>query len=199
MGYTDELNNNNINEQVIGPPVSQTSESTPYQAIEAAYLERGIRIRLSPTKMTTNGQQSEKKSFQSFHRRPAFVHRNPGRTSSVLNYDTPRKDQYSDTRSFSALQQTTTNDFEPLQEHNKSYTQSSQITEETPDDGELALVKTNENLNPVDSPDLFSKTYDQIVSMTSIDTDPDLMYMTKLLQQPNGESVRGRLTKEKLN
>ena len=56
-----------------------------YQAIETAYREQGIRIRLA------SQQQSEKKSNDNLRRHSAFCNRNPSRTSSVLHYTTDRK------------------------------------------------------------------------------------------------------------
>ncbi|CAF0867984.1 unnamed protein product [Rotaria sordida] len=189
LDYADEMNNHS-REQIVIPTISQPSNISPYQAIEAAYLEHGIRIRLSPTRMTPSGQQSERKSANSFQRRPAFISRHPSRTSSVLHYSTINQDQYNDSRSFSALQQMSSNDFDQTREHNRSYAQSSQIKEETYEDYYSSSIKTNEHSNFVNSPEIFSMTNGIASSTRLCDHDSDLMYMSSLMNQPNGESVR---------
>ncbi|CAF3012461.1 unnamed protein product [Rotaria sp. Silwood2] len=189
LDYTDEMNNYS-REQTIIPTTSQPLNVSPYQAIEAAYLEQGIRIRLSPTRTAASGQQSERKSANSFQRRPAFISRHPSRTSSVLHYATTNQDHYNDSRSFSALQQMASHDFQQVHEHSVSYTQSSQIQEETHEDYDSSLTKVNEHCNLVNSPELFSMTNGIASSTTLYDNDPDLMYMTSLMNQPSGESVR---------
>ncbi|CAF2096598.1 unnamed protein product [Rotaria magnacalcarata] len=190
LGYADEMHNYS-SEHALVPALSQTSNPAPYQTIEAAYLEHGIRIRLSPTRITTTtGQPSERKTTHNFQRRTAFTSRNPYRSSSVLQYATSKQGQYSDTRSFSALQQMSTNDFEQTNDHIKSYAQSSQITEEINDDYCSSVIKVNESSNSMGSPEIFS-TIDGITSSTTLyNSDPDLVYMSSLLQKPSGESMR---------
>ncbi|CAF0849351.1 unnamed protein product [Rotaria sp. Silwood1] len=177
-------------EQTIIPTTSQPSNISPYQAIEAAYLEHGIRIRLSPSRTAAPGQQSERKSANSFQRHSAFINRHPSRTSSVLHYSTTNQDHCNDSRSFSALQQISSNDFEQTHEYNVSYAQSSQIQEETHEDYYSSLMKTNEHCNPANSPELISMKNGIISSTTICNNDPDLIYMTSLMNQPSGECVR---------
>ncbi|CAF3441269.1 unnamed protein product [Rotaria socialis] len=190
LGYADEMHNYS-SEHAFVPALPQPSNPSPYQTIEAAYLEHGIRIRLSPTRITTTaGQPSERRTTHNFQRRTAFTSRNPYRTSSVLQYATSKQDQYSESRSFSALQQISSNDFEQTNDHIKSYAQSSQITEEINDDYCSSLMKANESANSMDSPEIFSTT-DGITSSTTLyNNDPDLVYMTSLMQKPSGESMR---------
>ncbi|CAF4392264.1 unnamed protein product, partial [Rotaria magnacalcarata] len=81
-------------------------------------------------------------------------------------------------------------DFEQTNDHIKSYAQSSQITEEINDDYCSSVIKVNESSNSMGSPEIFS-TIDGITSSTTLyNSDPDLVYMSSLLQKPSGESMR---------
>ena len=100
------------------PPSSQTTHVSTYQAIEAAYLEHGIRIHLNPSTAAAVSNQlstenlTGRKSVSSIQRHKAFANRIPSRSSSALHYSTNLQDPNQDSRPFSALQQTSTVDFE---------------------------------------------------------------------------------------
>lgn len=164
-----------------------------YQALEAAYLERGIRIRISPTR--TN-QPSGRKSATSLQRHTAFASRNPSRTSSVLQYTSANVDQQHDSRPFSALQQSSSNDFEQTHAHNVSYAQSSQLNDESFYHDCLATsIVASEHSNPTPPPpptNEFTST-----TATSFENDPDFLYMSTLLKKSSGDAFRGK-KKEKI-
>lgn len=174
-----------------------------FQTIENAYREQGIRIRLSPTR---TGQQSGRKSTTNLQRHSAFINRNPSRTSSVLHYTTTTNvHPQPDSRSFSVLQQTSSNDFEHTQTHNVSYAQSSQIDEEVYPTNYISpsLIESEPSLGapsapplslsplkrPLTIPDAVSTT---TTATTLYDNDPDFAYMSSLFQQASGDSCRGR-------
>ncbi|CAF2512485.1 unnamed protein product [Rotaria sp. Silwood2] len=189
-------------------PPSQTTRTSSYQAIEAAYLEHGIRIHLNPTTAAAVNQQqqnqtttteniTERKSASSVQRHNAFVHRNLSRSSSALHYPVTVQDAYQDSRPFSELQQTSITDFEETQIHNVSYTQTIE-TQQKPH-----LSEQLEN-NYCSSSILISEPSDHMILSrqmpitndttstitTALDNDPDLAYMTSLLQTTNGDAFR---------
>jgi hypothetical protein len=171
----------------IAPPPSNLAS---YQAIESAYLERGIRIRLSPSRTATSAPQTGRKSANNLQRHTAFTSRNPSRTSSVLQYATTNQDQHHDSRSFSALQQTSSGDFEQTSKHNVSYAHSSQIDEETHPIYYSPSILVSENSNPT-TLEKVPNTHDNLNTPTLYDNDPDLAYMSSLLQKSSGDSFRG--------
>ena len=188
-----------------------------YQAIETAYREQGIRIRLA------SQQQSEKKSNDNLRRHSAFCNRNPSRTSSVLHYTTTTTTTHlnhqPDSRPFSALQQTSSNDFEQNHGHNVSYAQSLQIDEEnyptnflspsitesehsicSPSPPPLPLPSRSSSLPIRHLPEKLSLTTSNAVSTTtatSQENDPDFAYMCALLSKPSGDSFRGKQKSKK--
>jgi len=180
----------------VTPAASQSSNRPSYQAIEAAYLEHGVRIRVSPTRTS---QQSERKSVNSLQRHTAFISRNPIRTTSVLHYTTTDLDQHHDSRSFSALQQSSSNDFEQTQTHNVSYAQSSQLNEEIHDDYLSPSIIVSEHSNPITPPEKLPITNNRTSTTptTLYDNDPDLLYMSSLLKKPSGDSFLGKVNEKK--
>lgn len=176
--------------EIVIPTASQPSNLASYQAVEAAYLEHGIRIRLSPTRAR---QQPGRKSENSLQRHSAFLSRNPIRTSSVLHYTTTNLDQQHDSRPFSALQQTSSDDFVQEHTHNVSYAQSSQINEETHDDFLSTSIIASEHSNPMTLPEKLHITTDIISTTTKLfHNDPDFIYMSELLTKSSGDSFRGK-------
>ncbi|CAF0727881.1 unnamed protein product [Rotaria sp. Silwood1] len=189
------------------PPPSQTTRTSSYQAIEAAYLEHGIRIHLNPTTAaavtqqqqnqttTTIGNTTERKSASTIQRNKAFVHRNPSRSSSALHYKATLQESHQDSRPFSELQQTSMTDFAETQIRNVSFVQT------TESEQKFTLSEQLEN-NYCSSSILMSEPSDHIIlptqipitndttSTTTLDNDPDLAYMTSLLQTTNGDAFR---------
>lgn len=183
-------------QQVVIPIVTQPANLPSYQAIEAAYLEQGIRIRVSPTR---SGQQSGRKSAASLQRHTAFASRNPSRTSSVLHYAPPNLDQQHDCRSFSALQQTSSNDFEQINAHNVSYAQSSQINGETYySDYFSASIIASEHSNPCTPPEKVPPANETVSTTALFDNNPDLLYMSALLKKSSGDTFRGKQRKNRM-
>lgn len=179
-------------QQVSLSNVIQPEHLPKYQAIEAAYLERGIRIRLSPTKA---GQSSGRKSAGSnLQRHTAFANRNPSRTSSVLQYTSNNLEQQHDSRSFSVLQQSS-EDFEPSHAHNVSYAQSSQINDESfyHDYVAASIVASEHSIpSPRPPPEKIAPANELISANTaSFHTDPDFLYMSTLFMKPSGDAFRG--------
>lgn len=187
-----------------------------YQAIESAYREQGIRIRIA------SQQQTEKKSNDNLRRHSAFCNRNPSRTSSVLHYTTTTTTHLNyqpDSRPFSALQQTSSNDFDQNQTHNVSYAQSSQIDEEnyptnllsssiiesehsicSPSSPPLPLPSRSSSCSVRHLPEKLPLTTSNVVSTTtaiSQENDPDFAYMCALLSKPSGDSFRGKQKSKK--
>lgn len=193
-------------QRLINPAPSQATRVSSYQAIEAAYREHGIRIHLDPTaaaavsqqQFQTNGNQTDRKSASTIHRIKAFVNRNPSRASSALHYPTAEPELYQESRPFSALQQTSMTDFEGTQTNDASYSNKT----EKPKD-----LKNPEqsNINYCASSILVSEPSDNVISQTKridandastvttmFDNDPDVIYMTSLLQTNAGDSYRGK-------
>jgi hypothetical protein len=180
---------------------SQTTHVSTYQAIEAAYLEHGIRIHLNSTTAAAVTQQTnlttenltEKKSTNNIHRQKAFVNRNPSRSSSALHYSTTINDTNQNSRPFSALQQTSTVDFDQKTPNHNSSTQP------TDSQNQFQITQPLTN-NYCSSSIVASERYDHtqlaipndITSTgTLVNNDPDLAYMSSLLQTTNGDSFRG--------
>lgn len=166
--------------------VEENQEVSSYQAIEAAYRQRGIRIRLSPGKGSpSQGSAAGRRSALSLRRPSTFSNRNPSRTSSVLNYSSTKPEFEPVERSFSVLQQASSNAFES--EHTKSlaFTQSTEISEVPTVSG----FSENET-----SPKLVTSavtTEKSVIPINLSMNDPDLAYMSVLLKTSAGESYRG--------
>jgi hypothetical protein len=168
---------------IIIPTASQPSNLPSYQAIETAYLEHGIRIRLNSTKTS---QQFRGKSANNLQRHSSFINGNPSRTSSVLNY-----------RTFSVLQQTSLSDFAQTHAHNVSFDQLSQKNEEIHNNHYSPSITNSENLNPITPSEKLLLINDIISTKTLHDNDPDLAYMSSLLKKSSGDSYRGKEIRKK--
>ncbi len=191
---TQEMNTHS-RQQISVPGITQASNLQSYQAIEAAYLEHGIRIRVSPTRTR---QPSGRKSAPSLQRNIGFVSRNPIRTTSVLHYTTDNLDEHHDSRPFSALQQTSSNEFEENHKHNVSYAQSSQVNEETHHHTNYLSpsIVTSEHSNPR-TPEKLPLTNNTTSTRELVDNDPDLVYMSTLLRQTSEDVFQGKVEKKK--
>lgn len=191
---------------------SQSPHISAYQAIEAAYLEHGIRIHLNSTTAAAVTQQQNlptenltgKKSITGILRHKAFVNRNPSRPSSALIYATNGNDTNEDSRPFSALHHTSTVNFEQKNTPNASNTQSIesqnqlQSSEQTNNNGCASSIVGSERSDHIrSSTPLVPITNDASSITTLIDNDPDLAYMSSLLKTTNGDSFRGKLIKRK--
>jgi len=192
------------------PPPTQRrafpfSTPSPYQAIEAAYLEHGIRIHLNPTTAAAVAHQqqqkylsaenlNDRKSVNSIQRNRAFANRNPSRSSSALNYSTIAHDTHQDSRPFSALQQTSTLDFDPINTHNISYVQpiENQNSVRLTNTYCSSMILTSENSAPIALPTQSTMTNGTASREALINKDPDLAYMSSLLQTTSGDSYRGK-------
>jgi hypothetical protein len=193
-------------------PLSSPTQSTnvsSYQAIEAAYLEHGIRIHLNSTTGSTVTKQpnstrensNERKFENTIHRHKAFVNRNPSRSSSALHYSTISHDRNQDSRPFSALQQTSTDDYEQNDTHRISHPQPSESQNQSqssqPLNNNYCLSSrvASEQSDPMILPTQLAITNgtSSTTTTTLINNDPDLEYMSSLLQTTNGDSFRGKL------
>jgi hypothetical protein len=186
---------------------SQPTNVSTYQAIEAAYLEHGIRIHLNSTTGSIVTQQpnfitensNERKFENNIHRHKAFINRNPSRSSSALHYSTVIHDKNQDSRPFSALQQSSTSDFEQNNTHRNSHTQPIeiqnrlQLSQPSKNNYSLSSIITSEQSDPMILPTQLAITNDTPLTTTLINNDPDLEYMSSLLQTTNGDSFRGKL------
>jgi hypothetical protein len=204
--YSRQCQQTSTRRNFLIPPPSQATHTSSYQAIEAAYREHGIRIQLSSTTAAAVSQQkiqstenlTGRKSANSLQRHKAFVDRNASRSSSALHYSTIKTDLNQDSRPFSALQQTSTNDFEQTNTYNVSYVQpiESQVTLKSSEQLNThfcsSSIVANEHSNPVTPPSHLAITNGTVSTTTLIDNDPDLAYMSTLLQTTSGDSFRGK-------
>jgi hypothetical protein len=181
---------------IVIPTITEPLSLPTYQDIEAVYLEHGIRIRVSPTR--TNQPSGGRKSASKLRQHSAFVSRNPTRTSSVLHYTVANLNEPHDSRPFSALQQTSSNDFEQNHTHNVSYAQSSQINEEIHHEENYLSpsIVDSEHSNLI-TPEKLPLTNNTTSSATLFDDDPDLAYMSTLLRKQNGDAFRGKIEKKR--
>jgi hypothetical protein len=180
----------------VTPTVIQPVKLPTYQDIEAAYLERGIRIRVTPTRPSQSA--GGRKSAPNLQRHSAFVSRDPTRTSSVLHYTVANLNEPYDSRPFSALQQTSSDDFEQGHTHNVSYAQSSQVNDETPQHETYLSpsIVVSEHSNSL-TPEKVPLTNNTTSSTSMFDNDPDLAYMSMLLRKQNGDAFTGNIEKKK--
>ena len=181
-------------QSAVTPTVIQPVKIPTYQDIEAVYLEHGIRIRVSPTRPSQ--PSAGRKSASNLQRHSAFASRNPTRTSSVLHYTVANLNEPHDARPFSALQQTSSDEFEQDHTHNVSYAQSSQANEETHQHENYlspSLV-ISEHSNSF-TPEKLPLTNNTASSTSMFDNDPDLAYMSVLLRKQNGDTFRGNIEK----
>lgn len=200
---SDQINETLGNQQptenlIIQDTCSQTTDMTSYKAIEAAYLEHGIRIRLTPNKSSTTNKTTATTGRRSANsqRHLSFTNRNPSRTSSVLTYAPTRPEIDQETRSFSALHQASANGFETSQTLNVSLAQSSstQYFEGTKSSEYFSTsFIAKEHSNPVTPPGKTSTHQPSAISLT-FPNDPDLAYMSSLLKTSIGQSYRGEST-----
>ena len=187
-----------------------TSNARPnYRALEAAYLERGIRIQMdASTAAALNQQQTSttdrshgNKSTNLLQRPRAFVHRNPSRSSSALQYQVILPDPNEDGRPFSALQPGLRHDFErnppPDEDAYANGVDLSQLTgQQLRSDYSTHSILIGEQMTPVTPPEQIRIP---VNGCKSIDDDPDLVYMSKLLKTTNGDSFRGRTNRFSFN
>ena len=185
-------------QSLVIPTVTQPVTLPTYEDIEAVYLGHGIRIRVTPVQ--TNQPSGREKSPLKLQRHSAFVTRNPTRTSSVLHYNVANLNEPHHARPFSALHQTSSNDFEQNQTHNVSYAQPSQVNEEIllhPHENYFSpSIVLSEHSNPT-TPEKASLANNATSSATLFDNDPDLAYMSTLLRKQNGDAFRGKIKEKK--
>jgi hypothetical protein len=184
-------------------PFSIHSNTSPYQVIEAACLEHGIRIHLNPMTAAAVAQQkssstenlNSKKSENSLQRNRTFVNRNPSRSSSALNYSTAVNVTQQDSRPFSALQQISTTDFDPTNTHNVSYVQPIENQNSLPLTNAYcsSSILTSEQSDPIVLQAQSAVTNGTPSREAFTNHDPDLAYMSSLLKTTSGDSYRGKL------
>ncbi|CAM4741825.1 unnamed protein product [Rotaria magnacalcarata] len=194
-----------INQRLNNPAPSQATRTSSYQALEAAYLEHGIRIHLNPTtaaavsqqQSQTNVNTSDRKSASTLHRIKLFVNRNPSRSSSALHYPTVVTETYQDTRPFSALQQTSITDFEGAETNNVSDTQKNENQQNSHNQEQLnfnfcasSILVSEHSQNLISATKLIDHNDTSSAITTVLDNDPDIAYMTSLLQTTTGDSYR---------
>ena len=183
--------------------VSQVTDLSAYQAIEAVYLGQGIRIRLSPTKVNAPAapaiQPTGRRSANSLQRHTTFTNRNPSRTSSVLHYATTTQDLDHDGRSFSALQQMSSVGFDHSHPHNVSFAQTSQASEMAASQDYYSVsMNTSEHSNRTALAEKTVRRRDSSTATTALNSnDHDLAYMSSLLKTSAGQSYRGEPMKWK--
>jgi len=173
---------------------SRSSNMSSYKAIQTAYLDHGIRIRLSPQKTASATRpKSERKSTNSLRSSTACI----SRKSNDLHDATTNQDDDHDIESFSTLQQMSSNDFEQIYTDNASYNQSSPLDEEIHDDYYSSSIIATENSNPNTPVEKLAFTNSTASTATFYDDDPDLVYMSSLLKIASLDSFRGKSTTKK--
>lgn len=161
-----------------------------YQAIEAAYLEHGIRIHLNSTTSQVKNQTATPKT--SSHRSRAFVNRNPSRSSSALQYSTVAHQTHQDFRPFSALHNATNNELQSNEQNNgrhRNQREFSHLPTDSNNDYSSTSLLGSEHSSSASPNELNSQSKRH--KLTLLDEDPDLIYMTKLLTTANGDAYRG--------
>ena len=186
----------------LSSPTDSTTNVSTYQAIEAAYLEHGIRIHLNSTNPTSGSggvgfvQQENlirKKPTNNIQRYKTFVNKQSSRSSSALHYSTNIQDTNQDSRPFSALQHTSIVDFEEINTPKETYAQPIETQNQLESSPLLHQNRSSSPILPNQHFDHFKLPITNGISTTTfINHDPDLAYMTSLLQTTNGDSFRGK-------
>lgn len=184
------------------PTPSQPTRASSYQAIEAAYLEHGIRIHLNPSAVGVVSQQpnpssenlNPRKVVNGIQRHKAFINRIPSRASSAFDFPPTVHDMQQDSRPFSALQQTSTEDFNQTTSNNHAYIPTNGTSHAL----QLANPFCSSTILASEQADhiLFHNNQLAITNGTTstetlVNNDPDLAYMSSLLQTASGDSFRG--------
>jgi hypothetical protein len=188
------------------PTSTQPARESSYQAIEAAYLEHGIRIHLNSTAVAAVTQQQNSTTENLTKRKPpniiqrhkAFANRNPSRSSSALHYPSVVHDTKQDSRPFSALHQTSAVDFGQvniqqisLTQSNESQTQSLLSHQLNNNCSSISLVASDQS-NHIPLLTQLAITDGTTPTTTVPNNDPDLAYMSSLLQTTSGDAFRGK-------
>jgi hypothetical protein len=198
MSYPQETS---VNPMFTDPSANQASA---YQAIEAAYREQGIRIHLNQTAVATMTQQQQQQQPSATDhvnesklpinpQRPrVFIHRNPSRSSSALQYTSAAQDTNQDSRPFSAFHQTSNHHFEQYRSDDGSHgpvIDLSQLPARSTVEYSSTSMLASEHSNPIT---LTAHLGMNTIVTRSVENDPDLDYMTRLLKTANGDSFRGK-------
>lgn len=184
------------------PTPSQPTRASSYQAIEAAYLEHGIRIHLNPGAVAMVSQQpnssnenvNPRKVTNGIHRHKAFVNRMPSRASSAFEFPPSVHDIQQDSRPFSALQQTSTEDFDQTNSNHHALmpTNGTSHALQLSNPFCSSTILTSEQADHISLPNnQLAITNGTISTETLVNNDPDLAYMSSLLQTTSGDSFRG--------
>ena len=184
------------------PTPSQPTRTSSYQAIEAAYLEHGIRIHLNPNALPVVSQQpnpssenvNPRKVVNGIQRHKAFINRIPSRASSAFDFPPTVHDTHPDSRPFSALQQTSIEDFDQTTSNNHVHIPTNgtshavQLANPFCSSTILASEQADHILFPNNQ---LAITNGTTSTETLVNNDPDLAYMSSLLQTASGDSFRG--------
>ncbi|CAF1406661.1 unnamed protein product [Adineta steineri] len=163
---------------------SQASNMSSYRNLQAAYLDRGIRVHLSPRKaMSARQAKSERQPINDARPNTACVRRNPRRLSNTLQDTIINQDPHIE--SYSTLQQESANDFEQIHTQNGSNGELSSSMDEDDNYYTTSFI-TSEHYNPS------KKSLTHTIKPTTPidDNDPDIVYMSTLLKKARVESGR---------
>jgi hypothetical protein len=177
------------------PSSAEATHLSSYQAIEAAYLEHGIRININinlPTAPTVTKRQyqitensTERNSANNIERHKASNNRNLSQSSIPPHYlTTVQHTQNLNSRIFTA-------DLEQIHTHNISYAQSSN---QLNNNSCSSIITVSEHSDQMTLPTQSDITSDKASLATLIGTDSDLAYMSSLLRRTSGDSCRGKST-----
>ncbi|CAF0807790.1 unnamed protein product [Adineta steineri] len=180
--HTYEMNTHFIQQTPIHQKVrlsspSETSHLSSYQTIEANYLEHGIRINLNPTTTTikrhnqTSENLNERNSARNTQRHKSLNNGQLSRPSTPLHCLTNVQHMNEYVRPSSSLQRTTSIDRERIYAQHQSSNNSCLST---------TVVSEHYDQKILPKPSL----------ATLIGNDPDLAYMSSLLQRTGGASSR---------
>ncbi|UJR23355.1 hypothetical protein I4U23_026367 [Adineta vaga] len=172
---------------------SQSTDLSSYKAIQQAYLQHGIRIRLSQRKASSaTRSRPERKSIHSARPHTANIRQQSAKPTNVLQDATTKQNEDHDAQSFSTPQQTSLNDFEQIHVNNVSDDElQSPINDEIPEDYYSTSFITSQHFH-LDTPQRRTQSTNPITPTTTIldDDDPDIIYMSSLLKIASVESFR---------
>jgi hypothetical protein len=176
-----------IHRKLLLPSPTESTYLSSYQAIEATYLEHGIRINLNlPTDAGVLKRQNQttenspgRNPGNNTERYKSFNNRNLSRSSTPPHYLTTVQDTNLNSR-------TSVADPEQMHTHKISYAQSSD------NDHCSSVITASGHSDQMTLPTQSDIKNDKPSLATLIGNDPDLIYMSSLLRRTSGDSFRGK-------
>lgn len=173
---------------------SQSSNLSSYKAIQAAYLQHGIRIRYSPRKTTpATAARPDRQPSGSACTRTTSSKEHPVGLPKVSQHMARKQHAEPDSASFDTPQQSSSNDFDHVRIADVSDEEStSPINDDIPDEYYSTSFITSQHF-PSGTPlekTRFANTLTPTAPVLD-DDDPDIAYMSSLLKIASSDSFRG--------